>query len=49
LFIFFGSNKNANTAYDIGYIYNFGNFAMTIVYFGKDKKQPMLLSVRNLK
>ena len=27
-----------NTAYDIGYIYNFGSFAMTIVYFGKDKK-----------
>jgi len=28
----------ANTAYDIGYIYNFGNFAMTMVYDGKDKK-----------
>ncbi|MCL1793005.1 MAG: hypothetical protein FWG34_03960 [Oscillospiraceae bacterium] len=28
----------ANTAYDIGYIYNFGNFAMTVVYFGQDKK-----------
>ncbi|MCL2774736.1 MAG: extracellular solute-binding protein [Oscillospiraceae bacterium] len=27
-----------NTAYDIGYIYNFGNFAMTIVYYGRDKK-----------
>jgi len=28
----------SNTAYDIGYIYDFGNFAMTIVYFGRDKK-----------
>jgi len=28
----------ANTAYDIGYIYNFGNFAMTMVYFGQNKK-----------
>ena len=28
----------ANTAYDIGYIYDFGNFAMTMVYFGRDKK-----------
>ena len=28
----------ANTAYDIGYIYNFGNFAMTIVYNGQNKK-----------
>ena len=28
----------ANTAYDIGYIYDFGGFSMTIVYFGKDKK-----------
>ena len=28
----------ANTAYDIGYIYDFGNFAMTMVYCGRDKK-----------
>ena len=28
----------ANTAYDIGYIYNFGNFAMTMVYNGQNKK-----------
>jgi len=27
-----------NTAYDIGYIYNFGGFAMTVVYFGQDRK-----------
>ena len=27
-----------NTAYDIGYIYNFGAFAMTIVYFGQNQK-----------
>ena len=26
-----------NTAYDIGYIYDFGNFSMTIVYFGMNK------------
>jgi hypothetical protein len=26
----------ANTAYDIGYIYDFGNFAMTIVWYGRD-------------
>ncbi|MCL2813717.1 MAG: hypothetical protein FWD23_03870 [Oscillospiraceae bacterium] len=29
----------ANTAYDIGYIYDFGNFAMTMVYFGMNKKE----------
>ena len=28
----------ANTAYDIGYIYNFGDFAMTIVFFGRDMR-----------
>ena len=27
-----------NTAYDIGYIYNFGNFAMSIIHYGRDKK-----------
>ena len=27
-----------NTAYDIGYIYNFGNFGMTILYYPKDFK-----------
>ncbi|MCL2096600.1 MAG: hypothetical protein FWH10_06830 [Oscillospiraceae bacterium] len=26
-----------NTAYDIGYIYNFGNFAYTIVYYGMNR------------
>ena len=28
----------SNAAYDIGYVYNFGNFANTIIYFGRDKK-----------
>ncbi|MCL2813385.1 MAG: hypothetical protein FWD23_02165 [Oscillospiraceae bacterium] len=28
----------SNVAYDIGYVYNFGNFANTIIYFGKDRK-----------
>ena len=28
----------ANTAYDIGYIYDFGTFAMSIIHFGRDKK-----------
>jgi hypothetical protein len=28
----------ANTAYDIGYIYDFGNFAMTVVFFGRDRR-----------
>jgi len=27
-----------NTAYDIGYIYNFGGFAMSIIHYGRDKK-----------
>ncbi|MCL2816257.1 MAG: hypothetical protein FWD23_16815, partial [Oscillospiraceae bacterium] len=27
----------ANTVYDIGYIYDFGNFAMTVVWFGTNK------------
>jgi len=28
----------ANTAYDIGYIYDFGGFSLTIVWYGRDKK-----------
>ncbi|MCL1857913.1 MAG: hypothetical protein FWF92_01595 [Oscillospiraceae bacterium] len=27
-----------NTAYDIGYIYDFGGFAMSIIHYGRDKK-----------
>jgi hypothetical protein len=28
----------ANTAYDIGYIYDFGGFAMSVVHFGRDRQ-----------
>ena len=28
----------SNTAHDIGYVYNFGNFAMSIIHYGRDKK-----------
>jgi ABC-type glycerol-3-phosphate transport system substrate-binding protein len=28
----------ANTAYDIGYIYDFGGFAMAVIHYGRDKR-----------
>jgi hypothetical protein len=28
----------SNTAYDIGYIYDFGGFAMSIIHYGRDRK-----------
>ncbi|MCL2158994.1 MAG: hypothetical protein FWH48_06280 [Oscillospiraceae bacterium] len=39
----------SNTAYDIGYIYDFGSFSMTILLFGRDKKTEYASTFEKMK